>query len=424
MPRIALITERYPFSGADAAFLPREVGILAESIQVIVLPTSRVGAPQELPSGVELDTSLCGAPVRPKLIAMLSTLISRDFWIEARRHGVGASQPRTLARLAVRAARVRWSRRRFAAWLDSARIDLVYAWWGTPPAVGAAQALVGTDIPLVVRVHGYDLYGARDALGFVPYQRYLLERATMVYSVSTAGARYLQTIYPDLADHVGVAHLGVDAPVKAAKGSRDGVFRIVTCSRAVPIKRLDLMLNVVASLQRGGQKVEWTHLGDGPLLDGLREQASLEGVSCTFVGHIPSDEVTMWLTDHPVDLFCNVSDSEGLPVSLMEAAACGIPMLARDVGGNREIVDNSVGCLLPASSGAVAITEALRSLMSEPYEVREGKRRASRARWAEQFQARVNYVSFASDLASFAAEPGHALRAPRDGRRLSQMREQ
>ena len=405
MQRIALITERFPFSGADSAFLPREVEILAESFSLVVLPTSRFGAPKPLPSGVELDTSLCEMPLRPVVIQLLPALVSGELWREVRRHDCVTKDPRRLVRLAVRAARVRRARQQFTAWLAEARaIDAAYAWWSTPPAVGVGQALVDSGIPLVTRAHGYDLYASQDVLGFVPFQQDLLDLAASVYSASEAGAEYLRQAYPARADRVGVAYLGVDGPSYVTRASDDGVYRIVTCSRVVTVKRLDRLVEALELLVRSGRTVEWTHLGGGPLLEELQDEVRSRRIPCTFVGQIPHNEVITWLTSHPVDLFCNVSDSEGLPVSLMEASACGIPLLARNVGGNREIVDDSVGCLLPEYSEAGDIAAAIASLMDLPPESSTGMRRASRARWAERFQAEKNYVCFAETLADLAAE--------------------
>ena len=117
-----------------------------------------------------------------------------------------------------------------------------------------------------------------------------------------------------------------------------------------------------------------------------------------FVGQLPPAAVLPWLTRNPVDLFCNVSDSEGLPVSLMEAASCGIPMLARDVGGNREIVDASVGCLLPATCEAADIAEAIRGIIKLPESETPQLRLSSRERWAQRFQAEANYAAFSEML--------------------------
>ena len=58
-----------------------------------------------------------------------------------------------------------------------------------------------------------------------------------------------------------------------------------------------------------------------------------------------------------MDYFINLSDSEGIPVSIMEAMSVGIPIIARDVGGNREIVTNNNGCLLEGDEINLTIYE-------------------------------------------------------------------
>lgn len=125
------------------------------------------------------------------------------------------------------------------------------------------------------------------------------------------------------------------------------------------------------------------------------------------MGELPHHQVLAWLSSYPIDVFCNVSSSEGLPVSLMEAASCGLPLLATDVGGNCEIVDDSVGRLIPGGSGASVIADALTDIAKESKLVHLQWRRLSRERWAALFDAEKNYARFADDLMSilFTASP-------------------
>ncbi|MDN0055082.1 glycosyltransferase [Collinsella ihumii] len=93
----------------------------------------------------------------------------------------------------------------------------------------------------------------------------------------------------------------------------------------------------------------------------------------------------------PIDLFVNVSESEGLPISIMEACGVGAPVLATDVGGTCEIVFNELnGRLLPANPTSDMIAQAITWLMDMPVGDFKRMRRASRCVWEDRFRAVEN----------------------------------
>lgn len=131
--------------------------------------------------------------------------------------------------------------------------------------------------------------------------------------------------------------------------SQDGVFRILTCSGISKVKRLHLIVEALAQY-KGTTKIQWTHIGNGQLEESLRQQVATmltnPHVNVTFSGYMTNEAVHQYYSTQPVDLFLNVSASEGLPVSIMEAMAYGVPTMATDVGGNSEIVTEDTGVLL------------------------------------------------------------------------------
>ena len=100
-----------------------------------------------------------------------------------------------------------------------------------------------------------------------------------------------------------------------------------------------------------------------------------------------------------MDIFVNVSVSEGTPVSLMEAASCGIPIIATAVGGNKEIVTAESGLLLDPNPSPEEIARAILTLMGDSEAARK-RRSASRAIWDGKYNARRNYEAFIERLKS------------------------
>ena len=219
----------------------------------------------------------------------------------------------------------------------------LYFYWGA----GYAAILPFLDKHLqrasMVRFHRYDLYW--DANGYIPSQRSIVESAGMVATVSEHGANFLRQSYPSHAKKIRCFRLGTTISGKA-RPSSDGVLRLVSCAFVNPVKRLNM---IVESLRHIDRPTEWTHIGDGPLLSSLIDQSRQlpAHVICNFVGRLEMYDVRKYYDGRHFDVFINVSESEGIPVSIMEAMAAEIPVVATNVGGTSELVDDSVGRLLP-----------------------------------------------------------------------------
>lgn len=412
-PRVLIVTEMYPYRGSDDAFLPAEVEVLASSFEITVCPVAT--SPHEivrLPPGVILERGLAIAH-KDRLIllkGLFRALFSVDTHREIFRQTPKSLSPRAFATVFTRMARAllveRWVTDNVFA-NDRLAPEIIYSWWSASAAYGLTRALASSEIPFVTRAHGYDLFAQQERVGFVPFQRQIIERADVVYSVSHAGAAYLRSAYPDLAEKISTAYLGIDEPNHLGRSSTDGMIRIVSCSSLVSVKRVDLLAEALGVLATSTPFVEfhWTHIGAGPLAAELAARvASLRNLRgrVTFLGYLQPEDVRRWYSEHPIDLVVNVSESEGLPVSLMEAASFGIPMLATAVGGTPEIVRNGAGILIPVDSTPQQVAEAIAGyIMLDPAD-KDTMRAASRARFESDFRADTNYGAFAGLLSEMA----------------------
>lgn len=127
----------------------------------------------------------------------------------------------------------------------------------------------------------------------------------------------------------------------------DGVLRLVSCSSVIKLKRLDLILDSLSKVS--SFKVEWHHFGGGYDFENIKSRAESinnDLVSITLFGNTSNQEILTRYGSYNYNLFINVSTTEGVPVSIMEACSYGIPTLATDVGGTREIVSNETGYLV------------------------------------------------------------------------------
>ena len=390
---VYLFTETFPFPGGDDPFLGDEVEALAAAGSLTMIPTTRLaGAMRPLPPGTIVDDRMAvRVPSRGfRWSDPVRSMTSRLAWRDLMRHAPASLRPRPLLTVFVRHARAihveRWVRRNLAGVLPVGAVT--YCWWSASYATGVARAMQGRGVPIVARAHGFDLFADQDAAGFIPLQAELLDRCDLTLSVSQAGVDYLRQHYPR--SKVEVSRLGVRDPGHATRPSEDGVLRVVSCSSVVPVKRVHLLAEGIAHLlaERPSVSIEWTHLGGGPLLADLRASIAANPALARHVrllGAMDHDAVLDYYRDQPVDLVVNVSQSEGVPVSLMEAASASIPIMATAVGGSAEVVGPAGDLLLPDNVTAQEIADALAAFAAFPADRRAELRQRARRAWADTF---------------------------------------
>lgn len=198
-----------------------------------------------------------------------------------------------------------------------------------------------------VRFHGYDLYEFR-CNNYIPYRKRLLNSISVAAPCSNNGKEYLQALYPKTKAEIKVYRLGIKNERKISRFSTDNKFRIVSCSSLIPLKRVDLMIESLCYIDFD---IEWVHLGDGHQRESLQKLIRDYNLNKIFIikGFIKPENILDYYSNNFVDLFVNVSNTEGVPISIMEALSAGIPVLATSVGGTSEIVDEEVGYLVPVS---------------------------------------------------------------------------
>ena len=287
------------------------------------------------------------------------------------------------------------------------RFDLVYFYWMMPEIMGALGFRKATGLPLkiVSRAHGGDLYEDRKSGGYAGLRNNIACGIDEIYCISDHGKTYLDGRYPSMAKKFHTARLGVDDPGRLNQQPRGLHLSILTCSFVVAGKRLHLVVEAIEHLLQHDPalKIRWTHVGDGELFDQLRALVAdkLAGrAEVVFQGYLAQQQIMALYRDEGFDVVVNVSDCEGIPVSLMEASAAGIPMVATDVGGNSEIVNAGNGVLIAADADIATIASALLHFTDRT--AAAAHRSAARSDWDQRFNARRNYALFGRQLARLA----------------------
>ena len=117
--------------------------------------------------------------------------------------------------------------------------------------------------------------------------------------------------------------------------------RVITfVGRVIHSKGIHDLINALEGINNAKLLV----VGDGPYLNNLKKLANEKKVDALFLGSKSQEEIVDIL--NITDIFVNPSYSEGLPSSVLEAGAVGIPIIATNVGGTNEIIDNGINGLL------------------------------------------------------------------------------
>ena len=116
------------------------------------------------------------------------------------------------------------------------------------------------------------------------------------------------------------------------------------------------------------------------------------------MGLIPNTEVVGVYQKHPPSLFINVSESEGIPVSIMEALSCGLPIIATDVGGISEIVDDHVGVLVDKDFVFNDISNAISELINN----RKQYSKMAFSKWKDVCNEEKNFSEFYLQLKRYS----------------------
>jgi colanic acid/amylovoran biosynthesis glycosyltransferase len=275
----------------------------------------------------------------------------------------------------------------FAAVAEAFQPQVIHAHFATEPAACARELAERSGASFTFTAHGYDIY-RRPPPDFA--QR--AAAADAVITVSQANAQYIVKTFGLHPSRLRIIPCGVDIdrfrPVAARDRGLVGEPPLVVCvARLVAVKNLGLLLEACADLLGRGVRFRCVIVGDGKLrheLEATHTRLGLDG-TVKLVGPMEQSDVLRWWQRAAVAVL--TSDREGMPVSLMEAAACGVPAVATAVGGIPELVEDGVTGLLAPRGDRAALVAALERLLRHA-DVAAQMGKAARRRAVKRFSIR------------------------------------
>lgn len=388
---LCLHTAHFPY-GLGEQFIETEIKYLAKAYErVVIVPANTEGDKRSLPSNVEV--------LYPDFTGYSTSkgVKNLGWWFVHCIKDILRSPEKSLTTSTLLRAGYQ-SKLLLKFFKTNNLLDntLHYTYWFTEQSTLLSILKSKKEINgFISRAHRFDLYEERNKLGYIPFRKFQLQHVTKLFLISKNGLEYMKERYPKFKAKYELSYLGIENEFPFQyKANEKTPFLLVSCSRVVDIKRVDLIIKSLTLIK--DLPIHWVHFGDGPLFEVLKEEAKekLEGnITFDFKGMIPNTEVVKYYQTHHVDCFINVSTSEGLPVSIMEATAYGIPIVATDVGGTSEIVNSTTGFLLSKDVLPKEIAESISSILATKARNKEARLGIYNF-WQNHFNANMNYQEF------------------------------
>ncbi len=275
-----------------------------------------------------------------------------------------------------------------------------YSYWHDYKALALAMLRgKNQNLKCVARAHGWDNFADRHEPQYLPFKGFIIKKLSQTITISQKGKdAFDEYLNIKIDGKVTVSRLGKFNRRLPLFETCDNRFLICSCSNLIPLKRVDRIIEVLSSLNV--ENLHWVHFGDGPLLEELLQYAQkmLPNVQYEFKGIVPNNKILDFYAENYVDLFINLSSSEGIPVSIMEVLSAGIPVVATDVGGTAEAVNNENGYLIPAEFDNADVVKKIEAYLSLSDEEKLLYRRRAYEFWRENYEAEKNYTYFCNSL--------------------------
>ena len=219
--------------------------------------------------------------------------------------------------------------------------DVVYAHFLVPAGLVAALA---SKAPLVVTAHGQDVRNIGVVPGVRAATRHVVRRAVTVVAVSDYLRRELEAALPEASGKTEVIDCGVELDRFAVRDAADARRAVgwepagtaFLCLGGLSERKN--VLRLARAFERRGEG-SLAFVGDGELRGALEGRPNVR-----VLGRVPHDAVPDWIA--ACDVLCQPSLIEPLGQALLEAMACGRPVVATRFGGPPEFVTPGAGVLV------------------------------------------------------------------------------
>lgn len=402
---IILITSGFPFDNHEN-YLETEVLYLSERFsKVIILSHNTESVKQRtVPNNIEVHRLRYKPTLIEKLIS-LRQFFNFEFWKEIKivltqyKINLSVGMLKTLLVTLENSNRLKNTYRDFINKIKEERV-IFYSYWCNDSAVALAKLKneKNNNVKFISRMHRWDIYFEENNYGYLPLRNKIFGQLDNVISISEDGIQYLSVKLNFDTSKIKLSRLGVVNVGKILQKEREELL-IVSCSNLIAVKRVHLVAKSLAIIK--DCKIRWVHFGDGKKKNEIIDYCNLnfsKDINVKFKGRVLNKEVLDFYINNAPDLFINLSSSEGIPLSIMEAMSCSIPVIATDVGGTSEIVNNENGLLIEKDVNINEVSIFIKKIYSQSKTGKEKYRKNAFNTWQKFYNADVNYSKFVNEL--------------------------
>lgn len=412
--RLLMITKNFPY-GFGETFIEKEIEVAAKKFEEVIILVYKANLKEKersVPQNVRVIPlyELSRYKKICHYIGLIPYLFSRELGEELKKHKTLFEKRRSLSFYLETLSKEQQAVSRIKDVIQQEQSVIIYSYWFSDTAYLGYRLLKHFDLLgkriFVSRAHGYDLYKERNNGEEFPFRKQIFENISKVYPCSKQGESYLRREYPQFHAKIEKKYLGVEiSQIIGETKENKKKFHIVTCSNIIPLKRVIRLAESLQIMQEENpeiaRNIKWTCFGSGSSEGELKQfcHKFLTSLEIQFKGKIKNEEVLDFYQTTKVDVFVNLSTTEGLPVSIMEAMANKIPTIATAVGGTPEIViDSENGVLLDREFSNEQLVNAIKKIYFLDVKNKEKMDEKAYETSRKNFDAEKNYNEFYEEI--------------------------
>lgn len=402
---LVLITSGFPFDNHEN-YLETEIIYLSKKFSNVIILSHNTKSEKyrNVPKNVQVKRIRYKVNLIEKIIS-LRQLFNKIFWNEIKfiknQYKIDLSIGIIKTLLISLENSSRLGKRYTKEILNSKKKDLIfYSYWCNDAAIALAnmKLINGDKIKCITRMHRWDIYFEESKYGYLPLRNHIFKNLDDVFSISKNGINYLQDQLNFNTKSINVSRLGVKKIGEFNKKVTEK-FLIVSCSNVIKVKQVHLIAESLSKIKN--YEIKWVHFGDGKLKKDIINYCKKnfpKNIRAEFKGRVLNKEVLKFYIDEVPDLFINLSSSEGIPMSIMEAMSCSIPVIATNVGGTSEIVNNENGLLLNKNFEIGEVSNFIEKFNTLNIKDKETLRKSAYNTWTKLYYADKNYNNFIKEF--------------------------
>lgn len=405
-----LITNDFPYGNGEGSFILPELPYLKQKFDITIISNS---LSMEQTENVDADIKVVHytrkASIWRKLLDSVCYFFEHDAYqelieiVKSKTHILGKTFESIL---------FYEEARRFKRFLAKEHIiaenqtGMIYCYWYTFYCYTVSKLFAeNPNIKIVTRTHRYDLYDEGTRFGRQMFKKQMDKCLDAIVFIAEHGRNYYLNKY-----HMGMEQqkkyvlyrLGVQSVqppvISFSKNKRE--FLLVSCSGVIPRKRVQLIVDGLQEIENF--PIRWVHFGDGAEFKNIEKYAHekldhRDNVSYEFKGSCKTEEIMQFYRYSEADAFITTTQSEGCPVSIQEAMACGIPIIGTTVAEIPYMIRGN-GYLLSENPSGSEIAEVIKKMHELSDDEIIDMRKNSYDIWDKEFNTVHNASSFVEFL--------------------------